>query len=587
MIEVVETSPVVPAYVGDALTAISRGATAASRETDLLDFKRQGRSRPDTMRVIAEAAMCFANAAGGVVVVGVADQTPGPAAFLGTDLDAVRVARRIFELTDPHLNVTVAPISAEGRQLLAVVVPSGPDVFQIEHRAAERVGTTCQPMSARRIATVMAERRGDDWSAVDTGVALDAADPVALEHARNLLRQSADPARRARADARDHNLLRQLGVVSPQGTLLAAGRLLFVRDSGSDDVVAYQFRRTPAGTLAANERFPFPALSAVVRVMELVTARIDSTPLNLPRGQQIQLADLPSAAIREALVNAVAHRDYRHRGVVRVEHSPTRVRVVSPGLLVSGVTPGNILTASKPRNPILANAVRAVGLAEQAGVGVDRMYVEMTRLGHEPPVFVSEGDEVSVTLLGGAPNTHLARFVATLPPDDADDADTLLVIYTLLHSRKVTAPGLAPLLQKPAAEVENELRRLGAPPLSILEPTRQSARRSHPEYRLQESAVATLGPAVTYRRRTQDEIDRKVIGIVQETGQVNARMVKLMLDLDPLPASRILADLVARNILTKTSKAQRGRTVTYGPGPGFPTTARPRRGAVAGVDERE
>jgi ATP-dependent DNA helicase RecG len=240
---------------------------------------------------------------------------------------------------------------------------------------------------------------------------------------------------------------------------------------------------------------------------------------------------------------------------------------VSPGLLVSGVTPANILTSARPRNPILANAVRAVGLAEQAGIGVDRMYVAMTRIGHEPPSFTSEHDEVSVTLLGGAPNTHLARFVATLPPEDSANTDTLLIVYTLLHSSKVTAQDLAPLLQKPANEVETELRRLASPPLSIIEPTRQSARRSHPQYRLQESAVTTLGPAVTYRRRTQDEIDRKIVGIVQETGHVNARMVKLMLDLDAVPASRALSHLVSTGILVKTSNAQRGPSVTYGPGP--------------------
>jgi ATP-dependent DNA helicase RecG len=91
-----------------------------------------------------------------------------------------------------------------------------------------------------------------------------------------------------------------------------------------------------------------------------------------------------------------------------------------------------------------------------------------------------------------------------------------------------------------------------------------------PIYRLREDAVAALDPALTYRRRTPDEYDRKIIGLVEEAGEVNARMVKLMLDLDASPASRVLGDLVNRGILTKTSEAERGPSVAYGPGPLFP-----------------
>jgi ATP-dependent DNA helicase RecG len=573
MIKVVLIGPPLPTDVNQALEAISSGARPTDHESEILDFKSQGRSRDDAMRNVASAAVCFANARGGSVVLGVSDRAYGPAAFEGTDLEPADLTRRVFELTDPHLNVSVVVTKTHDRRLLVVTVPPGPDVFQIDGRATERIGASCERMSATRIATVVAERRGEDWSARDTGIVPTAVDPVALAQARTLLRQSTDPTRRAHSDASDPDLLRRLGVVSPNGTLLEAGRLLFMRSGDAGHALAYQFRRTASGTLVVNERFGAPMLTSVIRSLEFVDARLDTTPLNLPGGQQVQLADLPSAAIREAVVNAVAHRDYRQPGVIRVEQSPTRIRVTSPGPLVTGVTPTNILVATRARNPVLAGVIRTVGLAEQAGVGVDRMYVEMTRLGHEPPTFASEADEVTVVLLGGAPNTYMARFIATLPDDDANDADTLLVIFTLLHSRKVTASSLAPSLQKSPPEIENVLRRLASPPLALIEPTRQSARRSQPEYRLQETAVAALGSAVTYRRRTQDEIDRKVIGIVREAGQVNARMVKLVLDLEPVPASRVLADLVARGILVKTSQAQRGRSVTYGPGAAFPAPA--------------
>jgi ATP-dependent DNA helicase RecG len=204
------------------------------------------------------------------------------------------------------------------------------------------------------------------------------------------------------------------------------------------------------------------------------------------------------------------------------------------------------------------------------------MYAEMARLGHQPPRFEADLNHVQVTLLGGSPNTYLARFAATLPADEAEDADTMLVLLTLLSKRTVTAQEMAPLLQKPEAETLAVLDRLGSESVALVERTRESIRRQTPVFRLREHAVAALGPSVTYRRRTVDEYDRKIIGLVREAGVVNARMVKLLLDLDPAPASRVLSDLVERGILTKTSQAQRGPSVTYGPGPLFPS--KPGRG---------
>ncbi|MGI8874003.1 MAG: ATP-binding protein [Egibacteraceae bacterium] len=86
--------------------------------------------------------------------------------------------------------------------------------------------------------------------------------------------------------------------------------------------------------------------------------------MNLPGGQQLQLADLPEAAVREAIVNGVMHRDYRRRGAVHVDHTATRLVVTSPGPFVSGVTVDNVLTtSSRSRNAALSAAIRMLGLA--------------------------------------------------------------------------------------------------------------------------------------------------------------------------------------------------------------------------------
>lgn len=562
-----------------ALDAIESGSTADALETWTLDFKREGRSKPDAVKALAEAAACFANARGGHLVVGIKDRTSGLDAFEGTSLDANLLLRRIYELTTPSLTVEVEQIRRHNVDLLIIRVPRSPDVHQVDNRATRRVDTSCEPMSAAQIASLLAERRGEDWSAEDTGRPLADVSATALEQARALFRVSLDPIRRAYATETDADLLRILGVVSTAGTLMRAGELLFCDPTGPIPLIVYQYRRTPAGEPVAT-RPTGPLLLSLLRTLELISARLDTTPVNLPGGQQVQLADLPEPAIREAIANAVIHRDYRLGGSVRVEHAPTRLAITSPGPLVQGVTVSNILTtSSRPRNAHLAAAVRMLGLAEEAGVGVDRMYREMVRVGHVPPMFEEAADQVLVTLIGGAPNTHLTRFVATLPQTEADDADAMLILYTLLTKRVVSAGHLAPLLQKGDEEVEFVLRRLASEPPALLEPTRETARRHHPNYRLREHVITALGSALSYRRRTTDEYDRKIIELVREAGQINARMVKIALDLQAVSASRVLGNLVERGILVKTSEAQRGPSVTYGPGPSFPQRSRKGRKA--------
>lgn len=564
--------------VTDALAAIAGGQTADDVESRTLEFKREGRSKQDTVKALAEAAACFANAQGGVVVAGVRDRVSGPSAFEGTDLDTQVVLRRVYELTNPSLTVSVDAQEYEGARLLLVTVPRSADVHQVDNRATRRVGTSCEPMTAAQMAGLLSERRGEDWSSEDSGRALDDVSAAALDRARALVRASPDPARRRYADESDRDFLRILGVVTAVGTLTRAGELLLCDPLSSRPLIVYQYRRTAAGEPIVT-RPEGPLLLALLRTLELVSARLDTTPLNLPGGVQVQLADLPEAAVREAIANAVIHRDYCMGGPVAVEHAPTRLAITSPGPLVQGVTVDNILTtSSRPRNPQLANAVRVLGLAEEAGVGVDRMYREMVSVGHEPPRFEESSAEVRVSLLGGAPNAHLARYVTTLPSAEADDADSMIILFTLLTKRTVSAKTLARLLQKPEREVEAVLRRVSSEPAAMLEPTRETVRNVHPNYRLRENAIAALGPAVTYRRRTTDEYDRKIVQLVVEVGSVNARLVKIALDLETAAVSRVLSDLVERQILAKTSEATRGPSVTYGPGERFPKPEKGRKG---------
>ncbi len=76
------------------------------------------------------------------------------------------------------------------------------------------------------------------------------------------------------------------------------------------------------------------------------------------------------------------------------------------------------------------------------------MYREMIFAGKDPPGIDSDVERVLVTLTGGAASTRIPFYVSQLPPEERTDVDTLLVLYTLCHRQAVSAPEVAPLLQK-------------------------------------------------------------------------------------------------------------------------------------------
>ncbi len=94
---------------------------------------------------------------------------------------------------------------------------------------------------------------------------------------------------------------------------------------------------------------------------------------------------------------------------------------------------------------------------------------------------------------------------------------------------------------------------------------------------------------VTLPQADVDDADGKGVELVREACTINARIIRIALDLVAVPASRLLAGLVKRRILVKTSEAQRGPSVTYGPGPDFPAAPKRRRStntSATGVDTK-
>ena len=133
------------------LVDLRKGVSAHDLESQSLEFKEEEQDLKKSLGLIADAVVCFANAEGGTIVVGVSNRPVGRGSSLlgvSVKLTADVLRRAVFDLTKPGLSVPVFEVDASGARLLVLTVPEGA-VFYSNSRgtATRRVGSDCPPFT--------------------------------------------------------------------------------------------------------------------------------------------------------------------------------------------------------------------------------------------------------------------------------------------------------------------------------------------------------------------------------------------------------------------------------------------------------
>lgn len=127
---------------------------------------------------------------------------------------------------------------------------------------------------------------------------------------------------------------------------------------------------------------------------------------------RVEIPTFDEDAVREAVLNAVSHRDYQRPGSVFIRQYPRRLEIVSPGGFPIGITPENVLDRQEPRNRCIAEALARCRLVERSGQGMDRIYERLVRNSQPRPDFTgTDAHRVSLTLHGDVQNPAFVRFL--------------------------------------------------------------------------------------------------------------------------------------------------------------------------------
>jgi ATP-dependent DNA helicase RecG len=287
-------------------------------------------------------------------------------------------------------------------------------------------------------------------------------DPQEVSELRKVIRQHAQGA--GLANLEDSYLLSSLGLVTEKGFTLAG--LLLVgkteaihRHVPQHEVVFLRFR---SGTKYDQRRDLRGPLLSILREMErLVSVNNRLTTIREEGFGQLEFPDLSWEVAREAVLNAVTHRDYFLRQGVQVALYRDRLEVVSPGGFVGGITPENILRHPPVhRNELLARVFQSMGFVNRVGLGVDRIYEGILRLGKDVPRYTADESHVRL-VIPLKTDTSFALFLAQEERKKGPfEMDDLLILRELTKISSLDRWSAARILQLTEDEAATRLVRL-------------------------------------------------------------------------------------------------------------------------------
>jgi ATP-dependent DNA helicase RecG len=346
----------------------------------------------------------MANTRGGIVLLGIAPRSGQIQGLSDPESSRDKVFQAAL-LCDPPLVMPVPRLLQVGPAqvpVLWVSVPPGlPNVYSVESRYLERQGRQTNPLSAARLRELLIERGAVQFEArIPPGAALDDLDPdqvrlyleaLGLPHSENpdqvLLQRGC--IKRVDGNLRPTYAALLLFGRHPQqwvpgSTILAAQ---FTGTAFADRFIKQDITGTLPDQIRKAEAFTREHLRHVVRLIGL---------------KRQEAPEFPLEAVRELLVNAVAHRDYNVQGdTIHLNLFSDRLEVQSPGVLPGPVNLNNLLEARFSRNAVIVQVLSDLGYVERLGYGLERVVRVMRQNNLHPPEFSEAAGCFRVVLRAG------------------------------------------------------------------------------------------------------------------------------------------------------------------------------------------
>jgi len=404
-----------------------------------------GRVEPkDRRKCILGYVTALCNEGGGSLVIGMHDKFPhevigtkqaeGAIGKLESDIyNDTGIRTDVYELFDNN----------KKRVLVIDVVPRPIGrVFKFEDIALMRVGEELKAMSDEVYLKIIQEQEPDFSQQICQGLLIDDLDESAIEIMKD--KYSIKQKNHGFKFLSKEQVLTDLDLLK-SGNLTNAALILL----GKEDVlkeklpqaaVMLEYRTAESQIHFDNrQKFQQPFFVMVEKIWNLINLRNGSIPVREGVFNTFEIPLFNEEVIREALNNAISHRDYRRQSETIIKQYPLKMSIISAGGFPHGVSIDNLLSVpSTPRNRLLADVLSKTGLVERSGQGIDRIFINTLSEGKPDPDYSqSDNFSVNLTLSAEIEDKAFALFIRSVQDSLPDDNKlSVFDIVTLNEIRK-------------------------------------------------------------------------------------------------------------------------------------------------------
>ncbi len=414
---------------------------------------------------LAETCVCFANAQGGTIVVGIEDgHTDPPVNQKINEDDVNKVITRLRSLTDGVgiANPDIVTHQNSGQYFLFKVLPSSRTIATTSSgKVFIRITDKCYPVSSDELTNMAAEKNAFQWELIAAlKVSMKQADPKEISSFLQGITNSSKVSDFIKSKTAEE-ILQHYQLLTPEGLLTNLG-VLWLGNPSQRARLSYPLT---VQYIVYNDRdekirkkdWHFHQLNPKDLLLEIEREAIELTYTSeIPDGLfRKQIRNYPKEVIRELLVNAFAHKRYTISGDIFIEVYPDRLIITNPGGLPLGITKENILHERHRRNPHLIQTLHDLNLMEGEGSGYDLVYEKLGRDAKPLPEIDSTLTKMSVTIHAGVVDKEVLSILDYVDRHFSLTQREFITFGIIPRQRKILPTQLAQKLQLP---IEDRIR---------------------------------------------------------------------------------------------------------------------------------
>lgn len=362
---------------------------------------------PGKLKELSEEICAFANAAGGILLIGVSDDNVVHGAEINNQKKSA-IQNSLNEI-NPHIPTTLYSVAVQGKTVWVIEVNSGPQKpYVLSGAIYVRQGANTQKL------TTVEEMR--DFFQQSDRIYFDEAPCADFELATAIDQDWFEEFRALSSLSKtvsEEQIIHNLKLVLPDGNMKNGGALFFgtAPEQFIETAVirCIAFEGVNKTQIVDDKTFGGPLMKQYKQAMHWLKGKLNVRYEIEGGGPRKEIWEVPETALKETIINALSHRDYYDKGAkITVEFFKDRIEVSNPGGLTSAISLADFGTKSHSRNPLIFGLFVRIRMVEQVGSGIGRIKDQLKAAELPAPQFKTDG---LFTVIMQRPTKHSGKIL--------------------------------------------------------------------------------------------------------------------------------------------------------------------------------